>query len=252
LRIVPDFLYNTDMATWITHLRIAEDLLNQIPGLDAEKFSLGSVGPDSGKPDEKWEKFTPDTAITHFGGYGNTGRELADLEFYRRYLLPLRCTPDPDLVSFRLGYFSHLITDNLWSEKIGRPTQRRWAEQFAADRDFIWEVKKDWYGLDFLHVRDHPESLFWRVFRAARPYAGGLEFLVPESLAWSVDHIQRYYLKNGEEIQALYDRPYIYLTQAEVDCFVDETTRTLSRIYQHVWIDGATTDGLLSVLDLMF
>ena len=237
------------MATWITHLRIAENLLEQIPGLDVEKFALGSVGPDSGKPDEKWKKFTPDSAITHFGRYSDAKRELADLEFYQNYLLPLRSAPDPDLVSFRLGYFSHLLTDNLWSEKIGRPTQRRWAEQFAADKDFIWEVKKDWYGLDFIHLSDHTDC-FWSVFRAARPYPGGLEFLVPESLAWSVDHIQQYYQKNGEEIRVLFDRPYIYLSQAEVDCFVEETTRYLSRIYQHLWINGFSTDGFISALDL--
>lgn len=239
------------MATWIVHLRIAESLLEWIPGLVAEKFVLGNVGPDSGKPDEKWEKFTPDSAITHFGGYCNARRELADLEFYQRYLLPQHSAPDPDLVSFRLGYFFHLLTDNLWSEKIGRPTHRRWAGQFATDKDFIWEIKKDWYGLDFIHVRDHTDCIFWRVFRLARPYPGGLEFLIPESLAWSVDHIQKYYLKNDEEIQALFDRPYIYLSQAEVDFFVDESFRKLSRIYQHLWINGATTDGFVSALDLV-
>jgi len=238
------------MATWITHLRIAENLLDRISGLDAEKFALGSVGPDSGKPDEKWENFTPGNAITHFGGYSTAKREISDLEFYRRYLLPLRSAPDKDLASFRLGYFFHLLTDNLWSEKIGRPTQRRWAEQFAADKDFIWEVKKDWYGLDFIHVHDHVDCIFWRVFRSALPYPGGLGFLVPESLAWSVDHIQQYYQKNGKEIQELFDRPYIYLSQAEVNCFVDESTRQLSRIYQQLWINAAATDGFVSVLDL--
>ncbi len=242
--------YNTGMASWIVHFRIAETLLEQIPGLDAEKFALGSVAPDSGKPDERWENFTPPTQMTHFQDPTGPHRDCADLEFFRRYLSPLRPAPDPKRFSFRLGYFFHLVTDNLWSVRIGRPTQTRWAEQFAADKDFIWEVKKDWYGLDFIHVRDHTDCIFWGIFRTARPYLGGLEFLVPESLAWSVEHIQQYYQKKGEEIQTLFERPYNYLSQAEVDCFVDESIWQISRIYQHLWINSAATDGFISALDL--
>jgi hypothetical protein len=242
--------YNTGMASWIVHLRIAEILLERLPGLDAEKFALGSVGPDSGKPDEKWEHFTPSTLVTHFQDPSGPHHNCADLEFFRRYLLPLRADLDPQVFSFRLGYFFHLVTDNLWSEKIGQPTGKRWAAEFAADRDFIWVVKKDWYGLDFIHVRDHKECLFWRVFLDARPYDGGLDFLVPESLAWSVDHIQQYYQENGEKIQALYERPYVYLSPAEADRFVDESSGQLFRIYQYLWSDGAVFGDRMTALSL--
>ena len=54
------------MATWIAHLRIAENLLAEIPGLDAGSFATGSIAPDSGVPDEKWEKFTPPPEVSHF------------------------------------------------------------------------------------------------------------------------------------------------------------------------------------------
>ena len=133
----------------------------------------------SGKPDKKWEKFTPSTLLTHFQDVQSTHRRCADLDFFRDYLLPLGDDPDQLAFSLRLGYFFHLVTDNLWSKKIGLPTQERWPAEFAADPDFIWEIKKDWYGLDFIYLRDHPDSLFWRIFRYARPDTGGLEFLVP-------------------------------------------------------------------------
>ena len=38
------------MATWITHLRVAELLLEEYPWLDADAFLLGSIAPDSGIP----------------------------------------------------------------------------------------------------------------------------------------------------------------------------------------------------------
>jgi hypothetical protein len=244
------------MASWIIHLRIAEEFLaltpmpGAFPGLDAEKFALGSVAPDSGKPDEKWENFTPSTLVTHFEQADSRHHDCADLEFFRRYLLPLRGGSDPLVFSLRLGYFFHLVTDNLWGGKIGRPTQEKYQEQFSADRDFIWEVKKDWYGLDFIYVRDHPDCLFWRVFRTARPDTGGLEFLVPESLAWSVDHIQQYYQRTDKDIQALYNRPYVYLSCAQADRFVDESTRQLYRIFEHLWINGTIAGEAASALDL--
>ncbi len=53
------------MATWIVHLRIAENLLACIPALDAAQFAIGNVAPDSGIPDEKWEKFDPPPEVTH-------------------------------------------------------------------------------------------------------------------------------------------------------------------------------------------
>jgi len=38
------------LATWIAHLRLAENLLERIPGLDAAQFAIGNVAPDSGIP----------------------------------------------------------------------------------------------------------------------------------------------------------------------------------------------------------
>ncbi len=242
--------YNTGMASWVVHFRVAETLFEQIPGLDAEKFALGNVAPDSGKPDERWEHFTPPTQVTHFQNPDGPHRDCADLEFFRQYLMPLRFDPARELFSFRLGYFFHLVTDNLWSIKIGHPTHEKYKAQFDANKDFIWEVKKDWYGLDFIHIRDHKDCIFWRVFCSAQPERGGLDFLVPESLAWSVTHIQQYYQRTDDDVQKAYNRPYIYLTQAEADQFVREAANSLFRIYQYLWQEQDAADGFASALDL--
>jgi hypothetical protein len=239
------------MATWITHLRIAENLLDLLPNLDPERFAIGNIAPDSGIPDEKWEKFDPPPEVTHFGNFLGADRKLADLEFYRKYLLPLRGSAGIGPVSFRLGYFFHLITDNLWSDRIGVPTAGRFSAEFAADKDFIWDVKKDWYGLDFIYVRDHPDCLFWRVFLDAKPDTGELEFLPFEAVRQRVEYIQQDYQRTDEAVQRTYSRPYIYLSGTEMDRFVDESTWQLSRIYQHIWTNGGATDGFISALDLM-
>lgn len=117
------------MATWITHLRLAENLLAMIGGLDAHCFAMGNIAPDSGIPDEKWEKFDPPTDVTHFQVPGQAHRSSADLAFYRRYTASVGPDDDRECFSFLLGYFFHLVTDNLWSHQIARPTGLR----FAAD-----------------------------------------------------------------------------------------------------------------------
>ena len=99
------------MATWIVHLRIAENLLERITGLLPAPFAVGSIAPDSGIPDEKWEKFKPPSEITHFQAPEGCAHSSDDLGFFREYL----STPesDPEKSSFLWGYFCHLVTDNL-------------------------------------------------------------------------------------------------------------------------------------------
>ncbi len=237
------------MATWIAHLRLAENLLDQIPGLDPGQFAIGSIAPDSGIPDEAWEKFTPPPEITHFKRSTSVHKDIADLDFYRGYLAGLS-PDDAGRFSFRLGYFFHLVTDNLWTIKVGLPTSERWAAEFAADPKFIWTVKRDWYGLDFVYLRDHPESLFWRVFLDARPDTAGLDFLPAEALSRQLAYIKEFYQRTDERVQEAYRREYVYLTQAGMDAFVDETAEYLARVYTALQEQGSVPGEAQSILEV--
>jgi hypothetical protein len=218
------------MATWIAHLRIAENLLASIPGLDPGQFAIGSIAPDAGIPDEKWENFNPPPAVTHFKRSQSVHKDIADLDFYRGYLADIS-PDDTGCYSFRLGYFFHLITDNLWTIDVGKPTTERYAEQFAADKSFIWEVKRDWYGLDHIYVREHPESLYWRAFLDAEPVSTDLDFFPPEALPRQLGHIKAFYQRDDDEIQAMMTRPMIYLSKQRMDRFVSGAAAYLYNIH---------------------
>ena len=237
------------MATWIAHLRIAENLLERIPNLDPGQFAIGNVAPDSGIPDKKWEKFDPPPEVTHFKRSKSVHKDIADLEFYRGYLADISPN-DTGRYSFRLGYFFHLITDNLWTLDVGRPASEHWAKQFAADRKFIWEVKKDWYGLDHLYVRGHPECLYWRIFLDAEPASADLDFLPSEALSRQLKHIKSYYQLNDDEIQDMMMRPKKYLSKEEMDRFVDASTERIHAIYRLLWPTPPALDGHFSALEL--
>jgi hypothetical protein len=238
------------LATWIAHLRLAENLLEGIPGLNAAQFAIGNIAPDSGIPDEKWENFTPPPTVTHFKNPQSEHHDNLDLDFYRGYLAGIDPQDSPRF-SFRLGYFFHLITDNLWSKLVGRPTLERYPEQFATDPKFIWTVKEDWYGLDFIYVRDYPQSLFWRVFLEAQLEAFDLDFIPGKAIDQQLNYIKTFYQRLDDEVQARYTRPYIYLSQVEMDHFIAQASNDLLRVYQILWPAPPALAGKFSALELL-
>ncbi len=204
------------MASWMVHLRIADRLLDAVPGLSPVEFIVGSIAPDSGVPNGDWSAFTPDTRVSHFKG----SRKMADPEaFAAKYFTPgLRKAYTQTQYSFYLGYLTHLMTDVLWVQKIYGPTKEKFPQQFAADPNFLWTVKEDWYDLDHKYLRDRPG------FRAFRVYLGAVGFVnkfmeefAPDAFDNRRAYITDFYLQGKENL----DREYPYLKEAEMDAFVE-------------------------------
>jgi len=144
------------------------------------------------------------------------------------------------------------VTDNLWAKQIGRPTLERFADEFAADKGFIWEIKRDWYGLDFDYLRTHPDSLFWRLFLDCTYEVNYLSYMPVEAVRERIFYIQEFYQRDDEEVRAqFFERPDRYLSREEMDRFVEETTGLLERAYCMLWEEGVDTGDYSSVLDLL-
>ncbi len=239
------------MATWIVHLRIAKNLLEMIDGLDTEQFLIGNLGPDLNIQAEDWETFKPPGDVTHFRNSSENKYWSSDLEFYNQYLSDLKWpAKDPLRYSFILGYFFHLLTDNLWHLEVGAPTEARYAEQFAADPDFIWEVKRDWYGLDFIYLRDHPDAGFWIPFIDAEYNQDYLEFFPPETMQEKLASIKSFYQRQDEKIYALIERDFIYLSEATMNAFIANTSARIYQINNYLWGEHDEIDKFSSALDL--
>jgi hypothetical protein len=240
------------MATWIVHLRLAENLLGLIEGLDPSYFAIGSIAPDSGIPDENWENFEPPPEILHFRAPEGAVHRLADLDFYRHHLLPRKgMDTDREHFSFLWGYYFHLVTDNLWDERVGKPTSEKFSAEFEADPKFIWQVKRDWYGLDFEYVRTHPESIYWRVFLDCAYDRDDLPFLPQRAVEQRLEYIQALYQREDDRVEEWYiQRPGRYLNNTEMESFIAGSTDDLRRIYQWLWLDEIDIYGLSSALAL--
>jgi hypothetical protein len=117
------------MATWGSHFRIAEIILKNYVKLNRKYFTIGNIGPDCGLPNKNWSAFTPPKEITHFAltnlsnfFYIKTDKFiLNDTKFFSQYLHGKDIFSFQADKSFLLGYFLHLITDNLWDYYITKP-----------------------------------------------------------------------------------------------------------------------------------
>ena len=223
------------MGTWICHLRVAERLLprlveEEVRPLDEVAFAFGSLAPDSGRPNERWDAFDPPKSVTRFLTPDSSEEDkIEDTRFYEGYLQESDELTTADY-AFALGYFFHLLCDNLWSRKVWRPTATALADWLADDADaVITAVKRDWYGLDHLYVQRTGDSLFSRVILPHLNPSPPFAFLFEDGLNWRLDHIHVCYSHPPD-----YDlnRPYAYLDQRTMQRFVAEATTHLHRIHR--------------------
>jgi hypothetical protein len=237
------------MGTWISHLRIAEKLLPHFPHLDEVTFTFGNLSPDSGIPNADWTAFDPPKEITHFLRKGEGEDAIHDLEYYEQYLANIQPADDLKLYSFRLGYFFHLICDILWAKRIGTATKRDFKELFDQNpKEAVGMVKDDWYGLDQLYVRAHPESNFWRVIMANPNPPSYLPFVKNEALHQHYDHIRRYYSEQ-EDLWFL-SIPYQYLNENTMGRIIADSIEAIFIVEEKVR-NMKQLDGLKSSVSLL-
>lgn len=97
------------MATWVTHLRIADAVLEAIPELCRHEFCVGCIAPDCNVENADWTAYTPPREVTHWMSSGR--KTAADCDrFVQEYMKP-RPVSTPQEESFLLGYYAHLIAD---------------------------------------------------------------------------------------------------------------------------------------------
>lgn len=99
------------MPTWVTHLAVADKVMNQIPALDRKGFCVGNIAPDCNVENEDWTAFVPPREVTHWmSGQRKTASDCDS--FCDEYVIKRRDKiKSEEEFSFLLGYYSHLIAD---------------------------------------------------------------------------------------------------------------------------------------------
>ena len=206
------------MATWLTHMRIAEFFMNIDSQLNCIDFLVGNIAPDCGVPDKDWKTFTPERRITHWLLNGN---KIDAENFKETYVVK-----NDRGFSFYLGYYFHLLTDIAFSQYFKRIT-----EHIETDNDLIQKIKQDYLNQDFIFLKNNPNSVFYTTFSKIEKFDNTyLDYFSEDAFTERIHHIKKNYLAESKHIVSEF--PVIY--KLNLDLFVNDTIMSLQEIHNNV------------------
>lgn len=206
------------MASWLTHLRVAEMIKQKVSEIDFPYFLMGSIAPDSGIPDESQRNYTPSKEVTHCKSQkdGNSA-EMDETVFFNSYLVPEKIMTRSDSTrSFLWGYYFHLITDKLWLEDYFKPYQESYGSDFEKpEKDFVDYIREEMFSVDFEYLEENGKKLLDQLDAFDGNINNFYEF-DSEYIYECKKRIVDFY--NGEPVRL--NREYKYLSPQIIDEFV--------------------------------
>ncbi len=214
------------MASWMVHLRVADRLLDCFEGITPTEFVVGNIAPDSGLPNKDWTAYVPDKNASHFQVQNPDGTtEIRVEDFVNRYFTPaLRQGYTREQYSFFLGYLTHLLTDVEWVRRIYRPCREKHSQEQQDRHKLLWAMKADWYDLDFLYFKKHPDFRAFHIYENAQGFVNSyMDIFAEDAFDRRREDITGFYRGGRDNLE----REYPYLTEGEADAFVEEVSGEL-------------------------
>lgn len=186
------------MAEWVSHLIVADRVLEQLPWLKRHEFCVGSIAPDCNIPNEDWSAFTPSREVTHWMD-GNRKDAADSQRFCQQYIFDrLQEIRSEKELSFLFGYYAHLITDAefqrttrdakrvaaAWQRAQNIPEIRLKAKGMEESWDNFKKLfpdrKERYCGLQSIereYLDTHPESGFFTEIQGLESFPDYLDYL---------------------------------------------------------------------------
>lgn len=236
------------MATWITHLMIADGVLARVPGLDRRGFCVGSIAPDCNVENEDWTVFTPPREVTHFMQGARKSAADCDL-FCEAYILNRRDSiRSAQEYAFLLGYYAHLIADAAFQVMIRDENRVKavWMRirehpalcDAAAGMEETWDSAKrlipkakwmrDIETIEAEYLDAHPDSGYLTEILPLKAFPDYIDILPAGAIARKVG-VMGYPAKSDPSPYA-----FIPISRAEYENYVDDTIqRVVRRFAEH-------------------
>lgn len=225
------------MSTWVTHLMIADRVLECIPELCRHEFCVGSIAPDCNVENEDWTQFTPSREITHW--MSGEMKMASDCErFFSEYIEKRKDKINSaEEISFLLGYYAHLAADAEY-QRYNRDTDRVKAvwkriKSYNELREMSEGMEENWDSVELLIAFDERKKdihSIEREYLENNPGSGYLTEIM--GLEYFPDYID--YLPAGAIVrkvgimghmpQTKTGRyPYIAMSKKEYSIFIDSS-----------------------------
>lgn len=209
------------MASWMIHLRVAQGIYEKLNLSEKEAFIMGNIAPDSGVPTADGTGFIPDAEVSHFRTVDENGiKDVHDDWFVAQYFTKeKRVSYSEKEYAFYFGYLAHLLTDKLWASEIVYGAKEKLSDLFEQDNATFWKnVKRDWYDLDFLYLKKHPEFEAFRIYEGIQEFKNTyLDFFSEDAFEQRKQFIVEFYRKGVETVE----ERETYISPEELDVFVE-------------------------------
>lgn len=226
------------MATWITHLMIADMVMKELSDLDRLGFCVGNIAPDCNVENKDWTIFTPSREITHW--MSKERKIVSDCDvFLEEYIVKRKNEIlSREHYSFLLGYYIHLIADAAFQAFIcdDERVKETW-KRIKADENLRVQAKgysEDWDSVKKListRERIHEIYCMEAEYLLDNPTSGYLTEIMP--LKSFPDYID--YLPSGCIVRKIGVMGYlpsvnknlinpISISREELSSFVENTT----------------------------
>ena len=226
------------MASWITHMMIADSVLAKISLLDRRGFCVGNVAPDCNIENKDWTAFVPSREETHWMSGDRKG--VSDCERFWKSCIENKRFESDEERSFYLGYYSHLVADarfqkftrdelrvaNMMARIRSNPDMASRMSGRAYDYDEIKRVfskkerLRDVAAMEYEYLQKYPQSGYLTVLRVLSDFPDYLENFPKGAVVRKMGVM-------ATLPEAVKDAEFVFITREEYDQYVRGTVSAI-------------------------
>ena len=236
------------MATWVTHLMIADSVLKHFPSLERRGFCVGNIAPDCNVENEDWTAFTPSREVTHW--MQGERKKASDCDaFYEEYIAKRRNRIESaEEYAFLMGYYAHLITDAAFQKMIRdenrvkaawkRIKENKALREQSTGMEETWDnakkliPKRVWvghiYSLEAEYLKAHPDSGYLTEILPLKEFPDYIDYL-PEGAIVRKIGVMGYLPKINESLGK-----WIAISREEYEAYIQETIQMILKQFSEI------------------
>ena len=239
------------MATWVTHLMVADQVLNTFTGLHRRGFCVGNIAPDCNVENEDWTAFTPSREVTHWMQGSRKVASDCDL-FYEEYIAKrAKEIASDEQRAFLAGYYAHLIVDAAFQKMIREENRVKAVWSRIKSTPDLWlraaglpenwdtvkkllpknERQREIFSLEAEYLQSHPDSGYLREILPLTEFPDYIDYLPHGCIVRKIG-VMGYIPQADMDTNKL-----ISISREEYSAFVTDATETVIAKFREKGLD---------------